>query len=110
MFHCFSGDIDFLKKVLDLCFYVGFDGNITYKGIAPGEDTALADLVKYAPLDRIVTETDAPFLTPEPHRGSRNVPSYGILVGEFIAKLKGVSFEKAVAQTTKNAHVLFRLS
>ena len=109
MFHCMSGDIDFLKKVLDLGFYVGFDGNVTYKGIAVGETTDLKDLVRFAPLDRIVVETDSPFLTPEPHRGSRNVPEYVIIVGAFLARLKGVTFEKLKQQTTKNAHFIFKL-
>lgn len=110
MFHCMSGDISFLKKVLDLGFYVGFDGNITYKGIAKGETIELSELVKYAPLEKIVTETDSPFLTPQPYRGSRNEPSRVIIVGEFIAKLKGVSFEKVRHQTTENAEKIFRLN
>jgi len=110
MFHCMSGDITFLKKVLDLGFYVGFDGNITYKGIAKGETTDLKDLVRYAPLDRIVVETDSPFLTPEPHRGERNVPEYVIIVGKYIADLKGIPFDKVDEETTKNANYLFRLS
>src|SRR3990167_8047673 len=82
MFHCMSGDVEFLKKILDLGFYVGFDGNITYKGIAPGEDTPLPDLIKNTPLDRIVTEPDSPFPTPEPMRGRRNTPSCVIIVGK----------------------------
>lgn len=110
MFHCFSGNTEFLKKVLNLGFYVGFDGNITYAGIAPGEDTSLSDLAKEAPLDRIVIETDSPFLTPEPHRGSRNIPSYAILVGESIARIKAISFAEVDEQTTKNVHTLFNLS
>ena len=109
MFHCMSGDLSFLKKVLNLGFYVGFDGNITYKGIAPGETIELKKLVKYAPLDRIVIETDSPFLTPEPHRGKRNKPEYVIIVGRFIAKLKGIAFEKIKTQTTQNATKLFQL-
>lgn len=109
MFHCMSGDIDLLKKVLELGFYVGFDGNITYKGIALGETTELRDLVRFAPLDRIVTETDSPFLTPEPHRGSRNAPEYVIIVGKFIADLKGIPFDKVDEETTKNANQIFRL-
>ena len=107
MFHCMSGDIPFLKKVLAMGFYVGFDGNITYKGLAPGEDTELKDLVQYTPLERIVTETDSPYLTPEPHRGSKNVPAYVILIGEFIAQIKEISTSEVAAQTTKNATVLF---
>jgi TatD DNase family protein len=105
-----SGDISFLKKVLDLGFYIGFDGNITYKGIAVGETTGLKELVKYAPLDRIVVETDSPFLTPEPHRGSRNVPEYVIITAGFLAKIKGLTFEQVGEQTTKNANLIFKLS
>jgi len=110
MFHCMSGDIDLLKKVLTLGFYVGFDGNITYKGIAPGETTDLKDLVKYTPLDRIVAETDSPFLTPEPKRGERNMPEHVIIVGKFIEKIKGLTFEQVEEQTTKNANQLFKLN
>ena len=109
MFHCMAGNISYLKEVLDLGFYVGFDGNITYDGLAPGEDTKLSDLIEYAPIDRIVTETDAPFLTPVPYRGSRNEPSYVIIVGEFIAKVKKTTFEKVDKITTKNAHNIFKL-
>ena len=109
MFHCISGNIPLLKKVLDLGFYVGFDGNITYEGIAKGEDTPLSELVEYAPLDRIVTETDSPFLTPEPYRGRRNVPSCVIIVGKFIAKIKGKTFEEIDRQTNRNALAIFKL-
>lgn len=109
MFHCFAGNLDYLKKVLEMGFYVGFDGNITYKGLAPGEDTLLSDLVKYAPLERIILETDAPYLTPIPYRGGRNEPSYVIIVADFIAKLKNLSFEKISSETEKNTLELFNL-
>lgn len=108
-FHCMSGNIEFLKQVLDLGFYVGFDGNITYDGIAKGEDTPLPSLVKSAPIERIVTETDAPFLTPIPHRGERNLPSYVIIVGEEIAKIKGLDFAKVEAKTSENARKIFSI-
>jgi TatD DNase family protein len=98
-----------LKIVLDLGFYVGFDGNITYNGIAPGEDTSLKDLAKYTPIDRIVVETDSPFLTPEPKRGGRNMPEYVIITARFIAELKGVSFENFEAKTTENTLKIFSL-
>ncbi|MCL5438697.1 MAG: TatD family hydrolase [Patescibacteria group bacterium] len=107
VFHCFSGDIEFLKKVLNLGFYIGFDGNITYKGLAKGETTSLKDLAKFAPIDRILTETDSPFLTPEPHRGTRNSPEYVIIVAESIAKIKNIPFEKVKEQTIKNTLTLF---
>ena len=108
MFHCMSGNVEFLKNVLDLGFYVGFDGNITYEGIAPGEDTSLSDLVRHAPLDRIVVETDSPYLTPVPYRGKRNEPAYAIMVGKHIASLKGCSPETVNEQTTKNVFAIFQ--
>lgn len=108
VFHCFAGDIDFLKKVLELGFYVGFDGNITYKGIAKGETTDLKDLVKYTPIERILTETDSPYLTPIPHRGQRNEPKYVIIIAEEIARIKGISVEGVNEQTTLNAEKLFK--
>ncbi len=107
MFHCMSGNLTLLKHVLALGFYVGFDGNSTYPGIAPGEDTTLTDLMDYAPLDRIVIETDSPYLTPLPHRGTRNEPQYAILTGHFLAKQKSISYEEVVAQTTKNVYTIF---
>lgn len=110
MFHCMSGDVEFLRKVLDLGFYVGFDGNITYGGIAKGETTQLSELVKYAPIDRIVTETDSPYLTPVPHRGVRNIPSYVILVGKFIAEIKALSETKVKETTVENAEKIFELN
>ena len=109
MFHCMSGDIAFLKKVLDLGFYVGFDGNVTYKGIAKGENIDLKKLVRFAPLDRIAVETDSPFLAPEPRRGERNVPEYVIILGKYIADLKGIPFDKVDEETTKNANQIFKL-
>lgn len=109
MFHCFAGSMDLLKKVLDFGFYVGFDGNITYNGLAPGENTDLKDLVKYTPIDRILVETDSPFLTPVPMRGSRNTPEYVIIIAKFIANLKGIPFADFEAKTTKNATKLFTL-
>ncbi len=109
MFHCMSGGLDFLNHVIERGFYVGFDGNISYAGIAKGQNTSLAELVKNAPIDRIVAETDAPFLTPEPERGSRNEPSYVIIVGEFIAKIKGLQAKDIEVQTTQNAKKIFNI-
>lgn len=109
MFHCMSGNVELLNKVLELGFYVGFDGNITYEGIAKGENTKLSELVKQAPIERIVTETDAPYLTPEPHRGSRNEPSYAIIVANEIAKIKDLELEEVKAKTSANAIKIFGL-
>jgi len=107
VFHCFSGNIDFLKKVLELGFYIGFDGNITYKGIAKGEETELKELVKETPLDKILTETDSPFLAPVPYRGQKNKPEYVIIVSKFIAQIKDLEFAEVQDQTTKNAERIF---
>lgn len=109
MFHCFAGNSSLLERALALGFCIGFDGNSTYEGLAPGEDTKLADLAIQTPLDRLVTETDSPYLTPQPHRGSRNEPAYVIIVGQFLATLKEVPFEEFDQQTTDNAKRIFRL-
>lgn len=110
MFHCFAGDMDVLKGALDLGFYIGFDGNITYPGLAPGETVSLPDIAKATPLDRIVTETDSPFLSPIPFRGGRNEPQHVIIVGQFLAQVKEISFEEIADITTQNAKRLFNLT
>ena len=109
MFHCFAGSMDILKSALQMGFYVGFDGNITYNSFAPGENTDLKDLAKYTPIDRIIVETDSPFLAPQSKRGSRNMPEYVIITAEFIAKIKDVAFEEIEAKTTLNTVKLFSL-
>ncbi|MEM4736947.1 MAG: TatD family hydrolase [Nitrososphaeria archaeon] len=108
MFHCFAATEEVLKDALDLGFFIGFDGNITYKGLAPGETVELKELVKLTPIDRIVTETDSPFLTPHPYRGTRNLPEYVLIVGEYIARLKNIDFEILVEQTTQNVYTIFK--
>ncbi len=108
MFHCFAGTREVLKDALNLGFFMGFDGNSTYKGLAPGETVELSKLAQLTPLDRIVIETDAPYLTPIPHRGQRNEPKYAILTARFIAECKRISYEKLVEQTDKNVYTLFR--
>jgi TatD DNase family protein len=107
MFHCFAGDKEILKSALQMGFSIGFDGNSTYKGLAPGETVELRELIRLTPIDRIVIETDAPYLTPVPHRGTRNEPKYAILTGRFIAEIKGLSFEDLVVQTDKNVYTIF---
>jgi len=99
MFHCFAGTFEVLQDALEMGFYIGFDGNVTYKGIAPGESVALSELAKKVPMNRIMTETDSPFLTPIPLRGQRNEPKNVIIIGEFLANLHGVvysEFEEAI--------------
>ena len=104
--HCFGADIATAQKFLDLGFYIGFTGVITFKNksIDP-----LRQVVKYAPLDRILIETDCPYLTPEPHRGTRNEPGYVEEVAKKVAEIKEVDFEKVGRTTTENAVKLFGL-
>lgn len=110
MFHCFAGTKEVLKDALDLGFYIGFDGNITYPGLAPGETVSLSDLAKSTPIERIVTETDSPYLTPVPYRGERNEPSYATMVVRRLAEIKDLSFEAMAEQTSSNAKQLFKLA
>lgn len=110
MFHCFAGSREVLKSALQMGFYIGFDGNITYDGIAKGESVELSTLCQLTPLDRIVTETDAPFLTPIPHRGSRNEPSYVIITGRKIAEIKAISYEALDKISTDNVNKIFKLN
>lgn len=108
MFHCMAGSFHTLKRALDLGFYFGFDGNITYGSIPPGEPVELSELVKYVPLQRIVVETDSPYLAPQPYRGQINEPKNVIITGKFIADLKKVPFKKVVEQTDQNVYTIFK--
>jgi TatD DNase family protein len=83
-------------------FYLGFTGPVTYK-----KADELRDVVARTPLDRILVETDAPFLAPQQRRGKRNEPAYVAYVAERIAEIRGMTTAEIVAQTTQNARVLF---
>jgi len=109
MFHCFAGSHEVREKALELGFYLGFDGNSTYEGIAKGESVPLPQHIEKTPIVRILTETDSPYLTPEPDRGSRNTPSHVIIVGRTIAKIKGLDFSEVEVKTAQNAKSLFNL-
>jgi TatD DNase family protein len=102
--HCFSGNEDFLKECLNLEFLVSFTCNITYK-----KAQGLRDLVRLTPLDRLMLETDAPFLAPEGFRGKRNEPMHVKLLAEEIARIKGISFEEVAQVTTNNATKFFNI-
>lgn len=103
-FHCFDGSQDYLSSVLNLGFHIGFDGNVTYKN-----NRHLRNLVKSTPLDRLLLETDAPFLTPEPFRGMRNEPAYLLNTNAFIAEIHNVSPDHISKVTGNNAVSLFKL-
>jgi TatD DNase family protein len=102
--HCFSGNLALAQAVIELGFFIGVDGPITYRNARK-----LPDIVKALPLDRLLVETDAPFLTPHPHRGQRNEPAYVRLVAEKIADTKNLPPEEVAQATTANAKALFQL-
>jgi len=101
--HTFSGDLAMAERAVELGFYISISGPVTYKNAH-----RLAGVVQALPLDRILVETDCPFLTPHPHRGKRNEPAYVRLVAEKIAALKGISFDDLAKATTANAQRLFQ--
>jgi TatD DNase family protein len=100
--HCFSSGPELARRGLALGFYLSMSGILTFK--ASDELRAIA---ADAPLDRLLIETDAPYLAPVPHRGKRNEPAYVQHTAEGLAKLKGVSFEELAAATSRNANRLF---
>jgi len=105
VFHCFSGDVWLAKDALEMGFYLSFSGVITFKNA-----TMLRDIVKTIPLDRILIETDAPYLTPVPHRGTRNEPAYVCHVADKIAALHDISREAVANATTQNARRVFNIT
>lgn len=100
--HCFSGDEAYLKDCLDLGFFISFTCNITFKNAS-----RLRDICRMVPLDRLLIETDAPFLAPQIFRGMRNEPMYLRYAAEEIASIKGMSLEQIAMITTENAKGLF---
>jgi TatD DNase family protein len=103
-FHCFAGSETFLKYILEKGFYVGFDGNITYKSAEN-----LRDLVHKVPLDRLLLETDSPYLTPEPVRGTVNTPANVKIVATALASELSIATEDLIEQTGNNALCLYSL-
>ncbi len=104
--HCFLGNQEQAKKFLDLGFYLSFTGIITFKNVAP----ELLKVIKETPLDRIMVETDAPYLAPHPYRGKRNEPAFVVEVAKKIAELKGLDVKDVEDKTTANAENLFNLT
>jgi TatD DNase family protein len=102
--HCFSGDADFLKECLDLGFFISFTCNLTYK-----KADNLRSLAKVTPLERLMLETDAPFLSPEGQRGRRNEPIYVKNLAQEISRIKELSIEEVARVTTENAKIFFNL-
>lgn len=102
--HSFSADLPAARQALDLGFYIGFTGPLTYK---KADD--LRAIAAYVPADRLLIETDAPFLTPQPRRGQRNEPAYVTYVAERLAEVRGCTLADIAEQTSDNAQRLFRL-
>lgn len=104
VFHCFGPPEWLAQEVLDLGFYVGIGGTLTYK------NSGVEAILRNIPLDRILLETDAPYLTPVPHRGTRNESAYVRIVAERMSEILVLPYEEIEAITSSNAEALFRLS
>lgn len=102
--HAYAGGPALLDEALALGFYIGMDGPVTFR-----KATALHEVARRVPLDRLLLETDGPYLTPEPHRGQRNEPAYLTYIARRIAELKAVPVEQVMAATVANACRLFRV-
>lgn len=108
VFHCFSGDARLAKEGLDLGFFLSFSGILTFQNA-----TTLRDIAKTVPMDRLLVETDCPYLTPAPHRGKRNEPAYVTFVAEQLTKLTGTAGPLGLDEigriTSHNARRLFKI-
>jgi len=102
--HCWSGNVKEMREFLELGFYISFSGNVTFKNAVDIHNCA-----KEVPLNRFLVETDSPFLSPVPHRGKRNEPSFVKHVVDKISEIKGQSFSAIAEKTTQNARELFGL-
>jgi len=100
--HCFSGNIEDARRSLDAGFYLSFAGNLTYP-----KAVSIREAAAFAPADRILIETDAPFLAPIPHRGQRNEPALVAHTAAALAELRGISLEELASATTESFHTLF---
>jgi len=103
--HSFSGDVQIARRCLDLGLFISLAGPVTYKNAR-----ALPEVARFIPEDRLVVETDCPYLPPTPHRGKRNEPAYVALTADFVAGLRGVSPDALGAAVTANASTLFGIT
>ncbi|WP_339668245.1 TatD family hydrolase [Dasania marina] len=102
--HCFTESWEMAEQALDLNYYISFSGIVTFNNAAE-----LREVVKRVPLERILVETDSPYLAPIPYRGKKNVPQYVVEVAQCVAELKGVSFEQLCEITSANFQQLFKV-
>jgi TatD DNase family protein len=103
--HCFTEDWEMAKAALDIGFYISLSGIVTFRNAE-----ALRDVARQVPADRLLVETDSPYLAPVPHRGKPNLPQYVREVAEYLAVLRGVSYESLAEQTSSNFKRLFPLA
>lgn len=104
-FHCYAGSVEMAREILDWGMYIAFGGSLTFK-----KSVKPVEVAKYVPLDRILIETDSPYLTPEPHRGKRNSSLYIKYVAEKLAEIKGIAVEEIEHITTENAKRCFKIT
>ena len=104
VFHCYSGSAEMARQLVNMGWYIGFTGVLTFKNARKAVETAAS-----IPLDRIVLETDCPFMAPEPYRGKRNYPGYLGRMADKLAEIKGLSREEVEYITTQNAKRLYRI-
>ena len=102
--HCFSYGVDQAREYLDMGYFLGIGGVLTFKNAKK-----LKEVAEYAPMDRLVLETDCPYLTPVPYRGKRNSSLYLSYVAEALAELKGMERDEVIRVTAENARRLYRL-
>ena len=104
VFHCYSGSAEMARQLVNMGWYIGFTGVLTFKNARKAVETAAS-----IPLDRIVIETDCPFMAPEPFRGKRNDPGYLYRMAQRLAEIRGITPEEAAIATTENAKRLYRI-
>ena len=104
VFHCYSGSAEMAKVLVDKGWYIGFTGVITFKNARKAIET-----IEQIPLERILLETDCPYMAPEPFRGKRNDPGYMFRMAEKLAEVKGISVEEAQTATLENGRRLYRI-
>jgi TatD DNase family protein len=103
--HCFTETTEVAKAAMDMGFFISFSGIVTFKSAKDLQETC-----KQVPLDRLLIETDAPYLAPIPYRGKTNEPAWVSKVGEYVAELKNVSIERLAEQTSSNFFQCFQLN
>ena len=104
LLHCFSGDVDLLEEAMDFGYYISLGGVVTFQNAQETREVA-----RRVPLDRLILETDAPYLTPQPYRGKRNEPAYVPIIAREIADLKGIEVEEVARETTATAEEFYGL-